>query len=208
MAANPACKTFHPQLSPYIDGELPPAERSHVERHLSACKSCTALVADLRAESGLIRHGLDLAADEADFSDFAQKVLARVTPEKPPLFERWKLSLTEMFTYQRSTFLTVAATAAVVMLVVVPLSLRTVGAPDGYAQEMMTVESVSTAQDARVAPVVLEPEGGATIIWVVDRPPEKKSGDERDDDEESEEELGIQPPTPLPNQERPRSGDL
>lgn len=205
-AANPACQSFIHQLSPYIDGELTPSERAVVERHLSACKSCTALVADLRAESGLIRVGLDMAADEADFSDFAQKVMARITPEKPPLFERFRISVSELFTYERRTFVTIAATAAVVMLVVVPLALRG-GTPTGYAQDVMQVERVSTAENATVAPVVMEPEGGATIIWVVDRAPEKKKNPE-DLDEESEEELGIQPPPSLPNQERPRSGDL
>lgn len=207
MPANPACKSFIPELSPYIDGELAPAERAVVERHLSACKSCTALVADLRAESGLIRVGLDMAADEADFSDFAQKVMARITPEKPPLLDRIRISVSELFTYQRSTFVTIAATAAIVMLVVVPLALRGGGVPVGYAQDVMQVERVSTADNARVAPVVMEPEGGATIIWVVDRAPEKRKGD-KELDEESEEELGTQPPPSLPNQERPRSGDL
>lgn len=207
MPANPACKSFIPELSPYIDGELAPAERAVVERHLSACKSCTALVADLRAESGLIRVGLDMAADEADFSDFAQKVMARITPEKPPLLDRIRISVSELFTYQRSTFVTIAATAAIVMLVVVPLALRGGGVPVGYAQDVMQVERVSTADNARVAPVVMEPEGGATIIWVVDRAPEKRKGD-KELDEESEEGLGTQPPPSLPNQERPRSGDL
>src|SRR5438874_11419820 len=101
MAANPACKTFVSQLSPYIDGELSADQRTVVERHLSACKDCTMRVSDLRAESGLVRVGMEMLADQVDFKDFAQKVMARVTPEKPPFFERLRISASEMFLYQK-----------------------------------------------------------------------------------------------------------
>src|SRR5207247_9137411 len=121
MAPYPACKSFLPQLSPFIDGELSPSERTTLERHLAACKDCTMRVADLRAESGLIRVGMDMLADQVDFKDFAQKVMARVTPEKAPFIERIKLSLSEMFTYQRGMMLTAAASACAVLLVAVPV---------------------------------------------------------------------------------------
>jgi anti-sigma factor RsiW len=168
MAGNPACERFVPLLSPYIDGELTPTERVNVERHLSACKECTGRTADLRAESGLLRVGLEMAVDEVDFKDFAQKVMARVTPEKPPLLERLRLSLSEMFLYQRTAMLSSLATAAVLMLVAVPLLLRD-SAPVGYAAERMTVQSVRTYDEARVAPVVMEADNGSTIIWLVDQ---------------------------------------
>jgi anti-sigma factor RsiW len=168
MAGNPACERFIPLLSPYIDGELPPTERVNVERHLSACKQCTGRAADLRAESGLLRVGLEMAVDEVDFKDFAQKVMARVTPEKPPLLERVRLSLSEMFLYQRTAMLSSLATAAVVMLVAVPLLMRN-KAPTGYAGERMTVQAVRTYEEAKVAPVVMETDDGSTIIWLVDQ---------------------------------------
>ncbi len=168
MAGNPACERFIPQLSPYIDGELSPTERVNVERHLSACKACTGRAADLRAESGLLRVGLEMAVDEVDFKDFAQKVMARVTPEKPPLWERLKLSVSEMFLYQRTAMLSSLATAAVLTLVAVPLLLRD-KAPVGYAAERMTVQSVRTYEPSRVAPVVMETDNGGAIIWLVDQ---------------------------------------
>lgn len=167
MAGNPACERFIPLLSPYIDGELSPTERVNVERHLTACKECTGRTADLRAESGLLRVGLEMAVDEVDFKDFAQKVMARVTPEKPPLFERLKLSLSEMFLYQRTVMLSSLATAAVVLLVAVPVLLSN-KAPVGYAAEHMTVQAVRTYDTAKVAPVVMETDNGSSIIWLVD----------------------------------------
>ncbi|MBN1204597.1 MAG: zf-HC2 domain-containing protein [Myxococcaceae bacterium] len=168
MAGNPACERFMLLLSPYIDGELSPSERIVVERHLSACKECTGRTADLRAESGLLRVGLEMAVDEVDFKDFAQKVMARVTPEKPPLLERLKLSLSEMFLYQRTVLISSMATAAVLALVAVPLLLRD-KAPLGYAGERMTVKSVHVYEEARASPVVMETEDGSTIIWLVDQ---------------------------------------
>ena len=172
MALSPACQTFIPMLSPFVDGELTPAERVTVERHLSACHDCTGRAADLRAESGLIRHGLDLAADEVDFKDFAQKVMARLTPYKPPLLERLRVSLSEMFLYQRTAMVSSLATAAV-MLFVVGLALTWKGTPEGYARPQLAVDSVTTEAGAKVAPVVMTTDQGDAIIWLVSSEPEK-----------------------------------
>lgn len=171
-------------LSPYVDGELTPAERVTVERHLSACRDCTGRAADLRAESGLLRVGLDMAVDDVDFKDFAQKVMARVTPEKPPLIERMKLALSEMFLYQRTAMLSSLATAAVLVLVALPL-LFSNRAPAGYAAERMTVKSIQPLQNATVAPVVMETDNGGTIIWLVD----EETQDDTMPDEEEEEDI-------------------
>ncbi len=190
MAGNPACERFIPLLSPYIDGELSPTERVNVERHLSACKECTGRTADLRAESGLLRVGLEMAVDEVDFKDFAQKVMARVTPEKPPLLERLKLSLSEMFLYQRTAMFSSLATAAVLMLVAVPLLLRN-KAPVGYAAEHMTVQAVRTYEPAKVAPVVMETDNGSSIIWLVDQDMHHKAAPANNGDESRTDELEM-----------------
>ncbi|MFP2911820.1 anti-sigma factor family protein [Pyxidicoccus sp. 3LFB2] len=216
MAGNPACERFVPMLSPYVDGELTPAERVNVERHLSACRDCTGRAADLRAESGLLRVGLDMAVDDVDFKDFAQKVMARVTPEKPPLLERMKLALSEMFLYQRTAMISSLATAAVLVLVGLPLLLSD-RAPVGYAAERMTVKSIQPYQNARVAPVVMETDNGGTIIWLVD----EESGDTSPagkDEEELEEEIGggmspdgsgpARPGRPATDAPRPSGGPL
>jgi anti-sigma factor RsiW len=167
MALNPACLSFIPQLSPFVDGELPPNDRVTVERHLAVCHDCTGRVADLRAESGLIRHGLDLAADEVDFKDFATKVMARLTPYKPPLLERVRVSLSEMFLYQRRMMLASLAGAAAVLAIAVPTLILGRSVPDGYASPMMAVESVTTEAGAKVTPVVMTNDKGDAIIWMV-----------------------------------------
>lgn len=215
MAGNPACERFIPLLSPYIDGELSPTERVNVERHLSACKQCTGRSADLRAESGLMRVGLEMAVDEVDFKDFALKVMARVTPERPPLLERLRLTFSEMFLYQRTAMLSSLATAAVLMLVAVPLLLGN-RAPVGYAGERMTVQAVRTYEPAKVAPVVMETDNGSAIIWLVDQDTHSHGdapalGDEAHADELEEAPMGNAPKKPFPVQKdnpTPKGGSL
>jgi anti-sigma factor RsiW len=202
MPLSPACQTFVPLLSPFIDGELPPSGRTQVERHLAACQDCAMRAADLRAESGLVRVGMEMAADEVDFSDFALKVMAQLTPEKPPFFERLKLSISETFLYQRGTLLTAAVSAAVVMLLALPFILRE-RTPTGYASERMAVQSVSTDQAANVAPVVFETKSGNSIIWVVDQQPRKAEPA----DEAASEELELEPQNQL-NPDKPKGGEL
>lgn len=167
MALNPACLSFIPMLSPFVDGELPPNDRVTVERHLAVCRDCTGRVADLRAESGLIRHGLDLAADEVDFKDFATKVMARLTPYKPPLWERVQITFSEMFLYQRKVMFASLAGAAAVLAIAIPTLIIGKGVPDGYARPMMAVESVTTEAGAKVTPVVMTNDKGDAIIWMV-----------------------------------------
>jgi anti-sigma factor RsiW len=187
MAGNPACKTFIPMLSPFIDGELVPQERVAVERHLGACRDCTGRAADLRAEAGLVRVGLEMAADEVDFKDFTQKVMARVTPEKPPLLERWTLSIRETFQYQRRMMFASMATAAVVALIAIPLAMRQ-GDPLGYAAPQMAVQSVTTDEGATVAPVVMTTEDGDAIIWVVDQGEVAPAAIDKDNDDDDDDE--------------------
>lgn len=170
MTTNSACQTFIPKLSAFIDGELNPAERQQVEQHVAHCKDCAGRVADLRAESGLIRIGLEMAADEVDWNGFAAKVMAQVTPEKPPLLERLKLSLSEMFTYQRGALISGFAVAAAVLLVAGTLVFRPPAPTAGYAQAEMAVQTVVTDKSAHVQPVVLDADQGSAIIWLVDHP--------------------------------------
>ena len=195
-------------LSAFVDGELAPNDRVNVERHIAACRDCTARAADLRATSGLVRIGLDMAADDVDFKEFTNNVLARLTPHKPPLLERLKLSLSETFQYQRGPMIASFATIAAVLAIVATLTLRE-GTPLGYASEQMAVQSVETGDEATVPPVVMTTESGNAIIWMVEHAdldqPSLTGGDDEDDDDEDDEEdviprdngtgLGQKPPT-------------
>ncbi|HME90345.1 MAG TPA: zf-HC2 domain-containing protein [Myxococcaceae bacterium] len=215
MALKTACEVFVPMLSAFIDGELSRDERVNVERHLAACSDCAARAADLRAASALVRVGLEIHADQVDFRDFSQRVMARLTPERPPLLERWKLSLGELFTYRRGAIASFAAAATAAAVVGVFSAVKT-GSPEGYASPRMAVQAVSTDPEAHVAPVVMKSEGGDAIIWLVShRHSVEPTGGPRSEDVQVEE-LDMEakpakqssPPQPKLNQERPRGGEL
>ncbi|HMV49869.1 MAG TPA: zf-HC2 domain-containing protein, partial [Blastocatellia bacterium] len=36
----PGCRRFQRQLSPYLDGELPPEAAAKMEQHLAGCAAC------------------------------------------------------------------------------------------------------------------------------------------------------------------------
>jgi hypothetical protein len=154
-----------------------------------------------------------MAVDEVDFKDFTQRVMARVTPERPPLLERLRISLSEMFLYHRTAMVSSLATAAVLALVAVPLLASREDAPMGYGGDRMRVRAVRASEGAKVAPVVLESDDGNTIIWVVDQDaqsPQDDAQDELDLEETPKDEPGVGPSHPAsPTKDaRPKGGEL
>ena len=188
---NPARKKFEPMLSPFVDGELTPEERQQVEQHLAANKESAMQVADFRAASGLMRLTFEQQADQEDWKDFSNEVLAKLTPEKPPLFDRLKTALSEMFTYQRGAFVGAMVTAALMVTVAsLAFILGTSKGGAGYANDQMKVISVKPQAGAHVAPVVMETDNGDAIIWMVDT--QKDAGGKTD--EVRDEEIDPDPP--------------
>jgi len=201
---NPARDKFLPLLSPYVDGELSPEERQQVEQHLANNKESAAQVADFRAADALMRHALDMQGDDVDWKAFTDGVMAQLTPEKLPLLERLKLTLSELFTYQRGPMVAAMVGAAAAIAIAVPVAMKLgAGLPAGYGADRVEVQTVSIDSDSSVRPVVMETDDGDAVIWVVeaadrDSPDggkkKKKTGDS------SEEELNQVP--------EKRQGDL
>jgi len=187
---NPARKKFEPMLSPFVDGELSPEERLQVEQHLAVNKESSMQVADFRAASGLMRLTFEDQADQEDWKDFSAQVLSKLTPEKPGIFERLKLSLSEMFMYQRMVFVTSMATAVLVAVVAVPVAMKLSASPLGYANARVEVQTVKVDQGATVAPVVMTTEGGDAVIWMVDQPEKKDDEKVKKKVDEQTEEVG------------------
>jgi anti-sigma factor RsiW len=204
---NLAREKFLPMLSPYVDGELGPEERVQVEQHLANNPESAAQVADFRAADGLIRNALDLSADDVDWKAFTEGVMARVVPEKLPLFERLKLTVSELFTYQRGPFVAGLVGAAAAIAVAVPLTMKLLGpsTPEGFANPRVQVQTVSVETGSPAKPVVMETDNGDAVIWVVDSVAAGDKGGtgtdkgadggkkKKKDGEEGEEELNMEP---------------
>lgn len=200
---NPARKKFEPMLSPFVDGELTPEERTQVEQHLAANKESAMQVADFRAASGLMRLTFEQQADQEDWSDFSNQVLAKLTPEKPPFFERLKTSFIEMMQYQQRVLVGGFATAAALVAVATVAFTMGMGRGAGYGGEQMAVQTVKVDEGARVAPVVMETDNGDAIIWMVDDPSKKTDEEKKNEKKpgEESEELGG-------DEEPKKAGDL
>lgn len=61
-----ACRELVELVTDYLDGALPPAERSRLEAHVSACPACVAYVEQLRQLLQVARLGCRL--DESALS--------------------------------------------------------------------------------------------------------------------------------------------
>lgn len=179
------------KLSAYVDGELNPEERQQVEQHLANDKVLAGMVADLRAGDALMRHSLEMEADSIDWKTFTDDVMAKVTPEKLPFFDRLKLTLSEMFQYQRGPLVAGFAGAAVAVAIMVPVSLKLAGTPEGYGGTQVKVTNISVEDNALVKPLVMETDQGDAIIWVVENSPD--GGKKKKDGEHSEETINGDP---------------
>lgn len=195
---NPAREKFLPMLSPYVDGELSPEERAQVEQHLQNNKESAMQVADMRAADGLMRLALEMQGDDVDWKKFTEDVMGKITPDRLPLFERLKLTLSEAFTYQRGAMMAGLAGAAAAIAIAVPVALKlSAGTPAGYANARVEVQTVSVDSAATVHPVVMETDNGDAVIWMVESTAGKKDGGE-----EGEEDRSLEPTRPQ------KAGDL
>ena len=185
--SNPAHKNLE-KLSAFVDGELSVEERKHVEQLLGSDKAMAGLVADLRAGAGLTRLTYEAAADEVDFKDFANQVLAKVEQKKESLgfFEGLRLRLAETFTYQKPLLMTDFATA-MALLIAVPLGVTLMQGPAGYGAKDVEVQSVSVSSESRVRPIVYENDKGDAIIWTVEEPDKNVQQQQQKTDEKSDE---------------------
>ena len=102
-------------LSPYLDGELDPAERAAVLAHLAACEACAVRLQELAAVDAATR-ALPVEAPEGYFESLPSRVRARIEARTG---RAWGVPAWGW-----------AAAAAVVLAVVTPLTLTVRQAPE------------------------------------------------------------------------------
>jgi anti-sigma factor RsiW len=109
----------------HLDGELSTRERRRLLAHLDGCPGCRQALDGLRLVSGLLRERLEQPAQAADFTGFEDRVLAAVAKSaRPPLGERLRVAWGEWQRAWRPVWVTAVVTAAVALLVLVPLLSR------------------------------------------------------------------------------------
>lgn len=188
--SNPARDKFLPMLSSYVDGELSPEERQELEQHLATNTELAAMVADLRASDAIMRHALEMQADQVDWKGFTEGVMGKVAKERLPFGDRVRIWFSEMFTYHRTQLAMSFAVAAAAVVITVPLTLK-FGTPEGFGASQVRVQTVSVGENSEFKPVVMETDTGDAIIWVVESTPD--GGKKKKDGEHSEETLTEEP---------------
>ena len=76
------CEEVVPLLGPLNDAALADDDRAWVEDHLRGCASCTDRKALIAAQGEALREALRARGAAADFSGFADRVLARVGKDR------------------------------------------------------------------------------------------------------------------------------
>jgi len=192
--ATPHCSSVQ-ELSAHLDGELSPPARVALEAHLTSCPSCRARLDELRALGIALRRRFEAQAEAADLSGFTERVLARLSPHRPPLGERLSVAFREWRRHRPAVVWGGFGLAAAALLAVLALPRPF----EAALEPGPTLQAVSTEESSHVAPVVLKTEGGDAIIWLVDHPdrPALSLGSDASVPE-------VAPPPPV----RPKGGEL
>ncbi|MGO9011615.1 MAG: anti-sigma factor family protein [Bryobacteraceae bacterium] len=142
-----SCARWEGRVALFAGGDLETAEAVAVERHLSECAACCALVADLRLELDGLRevHAEPLAA--AQYAAVRQRVLAEL--EKPP---RRRVA------WAWAAALAVAAAAVLLVMMMKPAAIP--------APEMPRLVGVAPKVER---PVAREPGGNRSLTVAAQR---------------------------------------
>lgn len=150
-------RTFDERLSAFADGELGAEEAEEIRRLLEADPAARALLEDFQAMSTALRATLEEIGEEADFEGFADRVMARLEPERPaaaPAPEKRRRF--EWWVRRRAPLFAGAAALAALAVVVGP------GLWDDSTTERVLL--AGDPADAQVLAMSTQGEHGATLF--------------------------------------------
>jgi anti-sigma factor RsiW len=75
-----SCDDLRTALSDYLDGELPPEIRQHLERHLAECRTCHVLYDSTRKTLRIVTDSMSFDLPEAASEEFVRRTMARIRP--------------------------------------------------------------------------------------------------------------------------------
>ena len=83
-APSPRCRALLLELSRYLDGELSPARRRIVERHIASCTCCGTMELRLRTVAAACRAEGQEALPRAVTARAARRIKKLLTPGREP----------------------------------------------------------------------------------------------------------------------------
>ena len=180
-----SCKKIELLIEPYLDDELSQSKKEKVEQHLQACEECQLALEALKLQGGLLREQVEAEADKVDFAGFEDRVMARIREEKPPSFsERAGAWIREVAYYYRAVWITSAATALLLLAILIPLLSQdsgTVIEPDtkvAEADNEVIIDSMEYAGQRSMIFTVSK--NNTTVIWLYDF--DRAEGQDQGDD--------------------------
>ncbi len=161
------CEDVVPLLGPLVDAALPDDDRDWVLEHVRGCASCRDRQALIVAQGNALREALSAHAAAADFTGFADRVMARVAQDRGPIPLRVRGS--ELWGAHRGAFTALGglAVAACVALAVF------FAPPQADADERALLADASNPQVEEVDfgthdGAVLQLPHQTTVIWMSD----------------------------------------
>ena len=161
------CEEVVPLLGPLCDGALPDDDRAWVEDHLRGCASCADRKSLLAAQGDALREVLRAHGAAADFSGFADKVMARVGKDRTSApASAWG---SELWGAYRGAFAAAGglALAACMALAVLFLPART-EPEDGALLADARTSQVEAVDFGTHDGAVLQLPHETTVIWMSD----------------------------------------
>ena len=79
-----ACRQLDPIVTPYVDGELPPADRARVDDHVRVCGACRSRVAVERGVRELIQTRKTALLEERASAALRERCARVVTNDRRP----------------------------------------------------------------------------------------------------------------------------
>ena len=98
------CKDFVALLGPLADGALPSAEAGPVQAHLAGCAACRTRSALLAAQGAALRERAVASAASVDFTRLTDRVMARVSAERPSRLQQLPVWMSELVGAHRPAF--------------------------------------------------------------------------------------------------------
>jgi anti-sigma factor RsiW len=158
-----SCNVKRVLLERYLDQELGTRQRARVEEHLRACIECRRYLSQLQLQAEMVRAPIAEAAQAADFAVLESRVAAHIRSTTTVGFlERLSVWLRELLFHHRTIWISSAATAAIVFLVLVPLLWR--------SPQSVTPEELLTAYvNNEVIIDSFEYKGTSSLVYTVSK---------------------------------------
>jgi len=162
-------------LQHFLDGEASSSQAAAISEALEQDGELQARIEEMEAMRDALRCHLLQAADEVDFTGFADRVLEQCEQtQAASLGDRMTAWLSEVFSHRKQIWVPsiAAAAAAAALMLVFPRAIEVTPTqlpPPSMVKAKASVEVQSLETGTEMAMVYHLPTSNTTVIWIADR---------------------------------------